>query len=100
MTRRRRHEQGYLILDAIVALSVLSVMVLALGSASGHSHRAARVLSDKRAATRIAEQVLAGDTTQRYEAQIDVADAGDGWKTVTVQYGQATASLTGWEGAR
>lgn len=88
-----------MVLDAFIALSVLLLMSLLIGSTMSHNAAADRALADRRAATRIAELVLAGETESFDGATIEVAQVGDGWVTVTVRYGGATATLTGREAA-
>lgn len=94
-----RGQHGYFVLDAVVALAVIGAMSLALVAAAARSHHGSRLLAEKRAATRLAERVLAGEPAATFDgAAIDVTPHADGWSTVTVRYGRATASLTGWRG--
>ncbi|MCC6683331.1 MAG: hypothetical protein IT445_20740 [Phycisphaeraceae bacterium] len=99
----RRRCGGFFVLDALVAIGLLLLMSAMIGLALSKTAQAERVLADRRAAQRLAEQVMLheqmGLTTPEDERvhieKLPLTEDGSQWITVRVSLGQATFELTG-----
>lgn len=102
----RRRRSGFLLADALMALAMVALLAAIMATAMGQQSRAARRLSDGRAAMRIAERVMldlhtGGTAPSGADAKVCVepvaaeAPAGLAWVRVSVQVERSRATLLG-----